>query len=79
MQTYESMFHILPSDARSRKCDCSGCTLPECGLCKFCKDMVKFGGPGIKKQRCCKRKCVKQKTIQRTQIYKVQSNNTVNN
>ncbi|XP_065893767.1 uncharacterized protein [Dysidea avara] len=42
----------------SRKCKCSGCSLLDCGLCTFCKDMIKFGGPGKKKQRCSKRKCV---------------------
>ncbi len=32
--------------------------LPDCGQCKFCVDIVKFGGPGRKKQRCSQGKCV---------------------
>ena len=47
-----------PIGVNSRKCKCSGCSLLDCGLCTFCKDMIKFGGPGKKKQRCSKRKCV---------------------
>ncbi len=30
----------------------------DCGKCVFCKDKVKFGGPGKKKQRCLLRSCV---------------------
>ncbi len=27
------------------------------GLCRFCQDMVKFGGKGTLKQSCVERKC----------------------
>ena len=27
---------------------CLGCTKPDCGLCVYCKDKTKFGGPGKK-------------------------------
>lgn len=37
---------------------CSGCTKKDCGVCKNCKDMVKFGGTGRKKQKCIHRVCV---------------------
>jgi hypothetical protein len=36
---------------------CSGCITPNCGECKLCKDMVRFGGPGRLKQRCDMRVC----------------------
>ena len=36
---------------------CSGCQLEDCGSCKFCIDMIKFGGPGRKKKRCIERVC----------------------
>lgn len=43
---------------RGRGCaKCEGCVKPDCGVCLFCKDKPKFGGPGKKKQRCEKRTC----------------------
>lgn len=36
---------------------CSGCLAKDCGSCKFCLDMPKFGGPGKKKKRCVERVC----------------------
>jgi len=49
------------SGKKRRNCllgeDCQGCPAPECGECKYCLDMPKRGGPGIKKQRCILRKC----------------------
>merc|ERR1719239_1610269 len=54
---------IVPksSGKKRRNCllgeDCQGCPAPECGECKYCLDMPKRGGPGIKKQRCILRKC----------------------
>lgn len=29
----------------------------DCSKCRSCRDMIKFGGPGIKKQKCLFRKC----------------------
>ena len=40
---------------RCKKCD--GCKRQDCGLCIYCVDMKKFGGPGKKKQACLGRKC----------------------
>lgn len=37
---------------------CITCLAPECGSCLYCRDKPKFGGTGIKKQRCLKRRCV---------------------
>lgn len=43
---------------RGRGCGkCPGCLRPDCGTCNFCKDKPKFGGPGVKKQRCALRTC----------------------
>ncbi|KAK7800480.1 hypothetical protein U0070_024260, partial [Myodes glareolus] len=39
---------------KRRRC---GVCEPECGKCKACKDMVKFGGTGRSKQACLKRRC----------------------
>ena len=36
---------------------CSGCIRPDCGKCWACKDKKKFGGEGIKRQKCQERKC----------------------
>ena len=38
--------------------NCEGCVREDCGKCVFCKDKVKFGGPGKKKQRCLLRACI---------------------
>lgn len=43
---------------RKRCGECDGCTLSDCGVCKFCLDMAKFGGTGKRKQCCAKRRCV---------------------
>ena len=37
---------------------CAGCTTKNCGVCKHCLDMTKFGGPNKLKQKCVKRVCV---------------------
>ena len=31
--------------------------MPDCGECKHCKDMLKFGGSGRSKQACVRRRC----------------------
>ena len=36
---------------------CDGCKKGDCGKCKFCLDMPRFGGPGKKKRRCENCKC----------------------
>lgn len=41
------------SAPRRKRCGvCEVCQQPDCGKCKSCRDMVKFGGTGRKKQ-CC--------------------------
>ena len=36
--------------------DCTGCVEQDCGVCKFCMDMKKFGGKGRKKTVLCAEK-----------------------
>ena len=38
-------------------CVGSGCLAKDCGSCKFCLNMAKFGGPGKKKKGCIERVC----------------------
>jgi hypothetical protein len=38
---------------------CEPCVRDDCGDCKYCKDMKKFGGQGISKQCCLKKQCIK--------------------
>ena len=48
-----------PSGQRARPCgECQNCLRKECGECSNCVDMPKFGGPGIKRQRCSERRCL---------------------
>lgn len=37
---------------------CAGCTVKDCGICKCCIDMKKFGGPRRRKQCCVKKRCL---------------------
>merc|ERR1712106_124457 len=36
---------------------CKACKAVDCGVCLFCKDKPKFGGPSKLKQRCLQRVC----------------------
>ena len=47
--------------AHASRCgNCRGCVRGDCGECKNCLDKPKFGGRGIKKQRCLRRACCHQ-------------------
>lgn len=37
---------------------CEPCTRDDCGDCKYCKDMKKFGGTGVSKQCCLAKQCL---------------------
>jgi len=46
------------SKQRGPRCgECAGCSRDNCGECKFCLDMKKFGGPNKLRQACLMRKC----------------------
>lgn len=47
----------VPASRRTRCGVCDACQTPDCGQCKHCKDMVKFGGSGRSKQCCMERRC----------------------
>ena len=39
--------------------ECAACLkATDCGRCANCKDMIKFGGEGRKKQKCMERRCI---------------------
>ena len=42
--------------------ECAGCKREDCGTCQNCTDIVKFGGPGRKKQKCARRVCLSEKS-----------------
>ena len=46
--------------------ECQSCKRPDCGRCKECRDQKRFGGPGVKKQRCKHRKCLTPVEVQLT-------------
>ncbi|XP_043992083.1 uncharacterized protein LOC122842241 isoform X3 [Gambusia affinis] len=51
---------------------CAACLRENCGVCTFCRDMRKFGGPSRMKQKCVRRRCLllsarKQPTRQQTE------------
>ena len=55
--------HNIPRSAVERRrrvrCHrCEPCTRDDCGECKYCKDMKKFGGTGISKQCCLSKQCL---------------------
>jgi len=59
------MSRIMSSKARNedrqrkKRCKkCKKCLSPDCGECKFCLDMIKYGGPGVLKQSCRRRACI---------------------
>lgn len=37
---------------------CTACCRKECGICQYCHDMRKFGGPGRMKKSCIMRQCL---------------------
>ncbi|XP_061465543.1 lysine-specific demethylase 2A isoform X2 [Rhineura floridana] len=51
----------IVSGARRRRVrcrKCKACLQGECGMCHYCRDMKKFGGPGRMKQSCVLRQCL---------------------
>ncbi|XP_042314779.1 lysine-specific demethylase 2A [Sceloporus undulatus] len=51
----------IVSGARRRRVrcrKCKACVQGECGMCHYCRDMKKFGGPGRMKQSCVLRQCL---------------------
>ena len=60
--TYEELQSLLKNNSKSkqkrRACGvCDNCSKVDCGKCKHCKDMRKYGGENILRQKCIKRFC----------------------
>ena len=53
---------------RGRCGSCLACTRNDCGQCRYCLDMVKFGRPGKKKQACILRKCSEMRALKDLQL-----------
>ncbi len=48
----------LPPGSKRKRCgECEGCSSDDCGQCKYCRDMKRFGGPGRLKKSCILKKC----------------------
>ena len=44
---------------KSKSCSkCTGCLKENCGKCSACRDMTRFGGKGVLRQKCVYRKCI---------------------
>ena len=62
LEVFETIFADQIDDSkkggsRKKRCNsCEGCMLSDCGMCRNCKDMSKFGGSGKSKQACIMRK-----------------------
>ena len=48
---------MLINRKRSRCGTCEQCDRPDCGECAPCKDKLKFGGTGRKRQACVTKSC----------------------
>ena len=59
------LWNLLHLGCKRTRCDCTGCLADDCGECRFCIDMVKFGGPGRKKKRCIHRQCLQKNQLEK--------------
>ncbi|XP_063689168.1 DNA (cytosine-5)-methyltransferase 1-like [Bolinopsis microptera] len=57
--SFEAIFvDQMQATSRQTRCnECEVCKMPDCGECNMCKDKIKFGGSGKKRQACMERKC----------------------
>jgi len=52
------MWFVFWIEKAHRRCHtCLECKAKECGICKYCKEKPKNGGPGTLKKSCVKQKC----------------------
>lgn len=59
------LWNLLHLGCKRTRCDCTGCLADDCGECRFCIDMAKFGGPGRKKKRCIHRQCLQKNQLEK--------------
>jgi len=60
LSTMDQSDNDQPKKRRRRRARCGicpGCVAEECGVCRFCQDDVKKGGPGKLKKPCILRRC----------------------
>ncbi|GMI41043.1 hypothetical protein TeGR_g3975, partial [Tetraparma gracilis] len=51
-------YMAVPKGKRAIACGaCTACTADDCRVCVNCLDMIKYGGPGVKHQKCVNRLC----------------------
>ena len=56
----DSLGGVQSGHRRRGRCRrCEACLAPDCGACPSCRDMVKFGGAGHRKQCCEGRVCLR--------------------
>lgn len=48
----------MPKKRNTRCRTCSPCRAADCGICMYCLDKPKFGGPNRRKNACIHRKCI---------------------
>lgn len=63
LQKQTGILATLGIRKRHRCGTCNGCQMQDCGKCSHCRDMIKFGGPGRKKQACILRRCTDKGTV----------------
>ena len=55
---YDGATNLSTRKSRKLSCGkCEACRTPNCGICIYCKDIKKFGGPGKMNQACKERIC----------------------
>ena len=54
----QTHIHVHIGKTKKRCGTCLGCTNTDCGSCKYCRDIPKYGGPRRLKQCCEKKKCL---------------------
>ena len=69
------LLNMNKGKTRKRCGTCSGCKASDCGVCKYCRDKPKYGGPGRLKQCCEKRKCIGKRVVQeQSKLLHIQEN-----
>ena len=65
---------------RKHRCgECTGCLASDCIDCRFCLDMIKYGGTGKLRQACMNRKCLAVSELSVLYEYRVTHSGNVRN
>ena len=61
----------FPDQVRRLRCgECAACRRKNCTDCIYCRDMTKYGGPGILRQSCVERMCEHPGDVEERAVYK---------